>query len=368
MNVLHVLAPVAFGGGESLLVSLLRERRPGLRESVALLYSSTAFERELAELGIRCYRLGSKGIGYGASKWRVAADIASHLQALIPLQRLVVASGTDVVHAHGYPASLLFYLLRLQKSAIRGVYTHHSFRRPPNGLEMLVLPRVYGAFDVCTGVSGAVCSSMERAFPSLAGRFRTVYNCVDGSFYEAAQRRRRQTGHVARFIQIARFVPSKKQAQVVHSLARLDQSERSRVRVVFVGDGPERAGVERLAAGKGLSRHVSFLGHVPHSRVPDLLAHADFGLFPCEGEGFGIAAAECLAAGLPVLSLNTEVMAEVIGPAGVRVSADRLHEGFSRMLEVGPELRGAALEQAEQFRVGRVKDQYTRCYEQAASR
>jgi glycosyltransferase involved in cell wall biosynthesis len=69
-----------------------------------------------------------------------------------------------------------------------------------------------------------------------------------------------------------------------------------------VGDGPERAALEALAERRGITSLVTFVGAVPPERVPDFLARADLMLFPAEGEGFGLAAAEALVAGVPVIA------------------------------------------------------------------
>ena len=74
------------------------------------------------------------------------------------------------------------------------------------------------------------------------------------------------------------------------------------VPLTIVGDGPERAGLEALANQRGIARLVTFAGAVPPDRVPEFLARADLMLFPAQGEGFGLAAAEALVAGVPVIA------------------------------------------------------------------
>ena len=51
-----------------------------------------------------------------------------------------------------------------------------------------------------------------------------------------------------------------------------------------------------------LSTQVTFAGGLPRARVLDLLCRADLMLFPAEGEGFGLVAAEALMRGVPVVS------------------------------------------------------------------
>jgi glycosyltransferase involved in cell wall biosynthesis len=72
--------------------------------------------------------------------------------------------------------------------------------------------------------------------------------------------------------------------------------------LTIVGDGPGRDALERRAAQLGLAGTVRFMGEVPPDRVPSVLATATCCLMPAVGEGFGLAAAEALMQGVPVVA------------------------------------------------------------------
>jgi glycosyltransferase involved in cell wall biosynthesis len=69
-----------------------------------------------------------------------------------------------------------------------------------------------------------------------------------------------------------------------------------------VGDGPERAALERQAERLGIAQFVRFVGAVEPGEVARFLGRADVMLFPAREEGFGLAAAEALMAGVPVVA------------------------------------------------------------------
>jgi glycosyltransferase involved in cell wall biosynthesis len=54
---------------------------------------------------------------------------------------------------------------------------------------------------------------------------------------------------------------------------------------------------------------------VPHGDLPSLVAAADVFAFPSTAEGFGLAAMEALAAGVPVVTRDLPVLREVFGGA-----------------------------------------------------
>jgi len=73
-------------------------------------------------------------------------------------------------------------------------------------------------------------------------------------------------------------------------------------RLVIVGDGPERAGLEALAAALGIARRVSFLGHA--ADPAPLYAGFDLFALSSDTEQMPIAVIEAMAAGLPVAATD----------------------------------------------------------------
>ncbi|HEY7023906.1 MAG TPA: glycosyltransferase [Candidatus Limnocylindrales bacterium] len=84
-------------------------------------------------------------------------------------------------------------------------------------------------------------------------------------------------------------------------------------RLVIVGDGPERAALEKRAGPS-----VTFEGYVQRARLVDLLRRCSAYLVPGE-EDFGIAPVEAMAAGKPVVAINRGGTAETVvdGVSGV---------------------------------------------------
>ncbi len=99
----------------------------------------------------------------------------------------------------------------------------------------------------------------------------------------------------------------------------IDACRRARTPMTIVGDGPERARLERLAADSGTA--VVFRGRVSNDEVRDLYRRAAFVLQPGE-EDFGIAPIEAQACGRPVVALATGGAAETVVPGETGVLAD----------------------------------------------
>ena len=82
---------------------------------------------------------------------------------------------------------------------------------------------------------------------------------------------------------------------------------------------PYRAAWQARADELGVTPIV--LGPVAHGDLPSLVAAADVFAFPSTAEGFGLAAMEALAAGVPVVTRDLPVLREVFGGAA-RFGAD----------------------------------------------
>ena len=87
----------------------------------------------------------------------------------------------------------------------------------------------------------------------------------------------------------------------------------------MAGDGPERAALQRLA-GDG---DVRFAGRVDDSELGRLRAGARVALVPSRsGETFGLAAAEAMAAGLPVAASRSGALPELVEEAALAAPGD----------------------------------------------
>lgn len=84
----------------------------------------------------------------------------------------------------------------------------------------------------------------------------------------------------------------------------------------LVGDGPQREHLQALARGS----RTTLLGQ--RDDVAELLAAADLFALPSQSESYGIAIAEAIAAGLPVVGTSTGAVDELVANAGVLVPVD----------------------------------------------
>ena len=91
----------------------------------------------------------------------------------------------------------------------------------------------------------------------------------------------------------------------------VEACRRAGVPLVVAGEGPERALLEATGG------EVRFLGAVDQERLRELRLGAALAIVPSRSENFSTAAAEAMAAGLPVVATRVGGMPELVGDEGL---------------------------------------------------
>jgi phosphatidylinositol alpha-1,6-mannosyltransferase len=179
----------------------------------------------------------------------------------------------------------------------------------------------------------------------------------------AAVRERFDLGQRPLLLSVARLVEWKGQDVVLRSLPRMIERV-PELAYMIVGDGPYRAGLERLAVELGVREHVVFAGFVSGSDLPSFYRAARVMVVPSREfrehlpvEGFGIVYLEAAACGVPVIGGRGGGTDESIvdGVTGFRVDprdADAVASATLELLSDDPlhaRMAAAAIEHARGF-------------------
>jgi glycosyltransferase involved in cell wall biosynthesis len=119
-----------------------------------------------------------------------------------------------------------------------------------------------------------------------------------------------------------RLVPHKGVDVILQALARLPDD----VVLVVIGSGPVLHSLVGLARRLGVGDRVRFCARVSDDDLPRYLHLAEVFVFPSQSrlEGFGLAVAEAMAAGLPVVIADMPGVREVIEPGAEGLLAEPL--------------------------------------------
>ena len=145
-------------------------------------------------------------------------------------------------------------------------------------------------------------------------------------------------------------------------------------KLLFVGDGPERATAEDLSRQLGVCEEIRFVGK--QEQMEDILAIADLFLLTSEYESFGLAALEAMAAGVPVISTNAGGLGEIMidGKTGYMGNIGDIDTMSRRAVEILSDeerlqqFKRDALEQANRFDIHNIIPHYERLYDEVLSK
>ena len=359
-RVLHVIGNTNIGGVTRLLSAVLPRLGPefdvrvcctGNAENAAL-FTSRGVEF------IRCPvrgRLGPAGL------WRLA--------------RLFRRVRPEIVNTHEYPLGITGVVagrLAGVKRLVSHVHRmHHCFGNPRRKLQERIVSRMR---DCTVFVSRAAMDSYAAEVGRPGSRCAVVPNGVDPQPALSARERR----DVRRLLGIGEDA---KLVVGVGSLAAgkgfgtfLEAAGRAMARVpataaVIVGDGEERARLERLAAELGVSERVVFAGR--REDAARLVGIGDVFLNASESEGaFPLVLIEAITAGLPVVSTDLPSVVEVAEGGGFASLFDGGDaEGAARALvrvltdpKLASGLRRSALRHARMFEAGVCAENLKRVY------
>jgi glycosyltransferase involved in cell wall biosynthesis len=275
----------------------------GVVPVVGVLRGPFDLQGELEERGLRVVHLPRVG------KWNL---VAAHCALAALCRREHVA----LVHAHLYFPSLYAAACRLGGGPPM-VETFHNLAYAganAGGWKLAVRRHLRSrllrrAATRTYGVSAAVAEHYAEAM-GLA-HVAVLPNVIDFVAIDAAQPAARDE-NVLRIVVPGRLVREKGHADL---LAALAVGGLPSFDLRFVGEGPLRSALADEARIRGIA--LTITGSLAHYAFLSEVAAADIVITPSHHEGFGIAAAEAMALGKPVIASDAGGLPEVVGDAGL---------------------------------------------------
>jgi teichuronic acid biosynthesis glycosyltransferase TuaC len=245
--------------------------------------------------------------------------------AVLPLLRGQIRDGADfeLIDAHYfYPDGVAAVLLgrALDRPVVvtaRGSDLNIIARhRGPRQWIRWAARHADGLITVSTGLAQRL---VELGIP--AERVLVLRNGVDlARFHPHDRNGARQALGFTRptLLAVGNLVALKRHRLIVEALPRLPEFE-----LVIVGEGPERAAIERTAREHGVADRVRLFGAVTQDRLPEIYSAADLLLLASTHEGWPNVLMESMACGTPVVVSDTGGIAEIVGaPEAGRIVTD----------------------------------------------
>lgn len=232
--------------------------------------------------------------------WRLAVAARKGSIAVVHVGDAVLAPLAHVAHAFGVPAAMTLHGLDV-------TYTHPLYRA---WLRLFL-----------SGPDAYVCISEATRRAALARGVPAARTSVIGIGVDSppiANPSVPRDDDVLLFV--GRLVPRKGLAWFVEHVLPVLAAEREALRLVVVGDGPERRAVVEAATRAGVRERVALQGALDDAQKWAWYARATACIMPnvaIEGdmEGFGIVALEAMAAGCPLVAADVDALRDTVAPA-----------------------------------------------------
>ncbi len=199
--------------------------------------------------------------------------------------------------------------------------------------------------DTITSVS-KFTAALVRQHTGFTGKIETIYNGIDTSLFRP-KHSQLQKGKIK--VLFSGNLTRSKGADLIPLIA---QQLGKNIEILCTSGLRTRNTLDPVL-------NVKNIGSIPYSDMPAIYQQADILLFPTVREGFGLAAAEAMACGLPVVTTNCSSLPELIvhGKGGYLCELGNVNEFASRLNQLAdsPKLR----HEMGEYNRERVEEKFT---------
>lgn len=272
----------------------------------------------------------------GTPAWAVSA-VRRRIEGGDPhLEGILAREGVRLIHAHFGPAACSLFDVR-RRTKLPLITSFYGYDASMDTVVQQFHDRYRRLFDIGDAflVEGPAMMRRLVALGCPSSKLRIQRTAIDPTRYRFHTRDDPGTGPVT-LLQCGRMVPKKGYAVTLRALAEARRHDR-RLRLRIIGDGPDRAQIERLIRELELDDVVTLMGQQPRETFVEELDRAHIYVQPSltagDGDSEGGAPTtllEAQASGLPVLATRHADIPEIV------------HEGDSALLSDEGDVGGLA--------------------------
>jgi glycosyltransferase involved in cell wall biosynthesis len=303
MKVLQLISSGGYYGAESMLLSLVGNSQPRVLENLLVVFHNCHLPN------IDLYnRAVAKGVPARVLRCQGRID----WKVLRRLRLLIRAHDIEIIHVHGYKAGLYGYLAaRGEGKAL--VATCHNW--PVGGMKLAMyhfLDRLVLKHVDAIGAVSEVIAEKLASFGVPRERVRVIPNGIDVRAFGAvppagaamAGTRSRQVLGV-----VGRLDLQKGFEYLLKAIAGLHHSF-PELRLLVIGEGPDRSRIENLISQLRLGAVVTLLGQ--RADMPTAYNLIDIFVLPSLNEGLPMALLEAMAASKAIVATRVGAVPKVI--------------------------------------------------------
>ena len=318
---------------------------------LAKFLNKTMFQPILAcsnfkELDRWCENFEKEGIKVIRLKVKNKHDIRHYFQ----LKKIIKEEKIDILHLHVWnPASCRY---GFKQSCVPIIITEHDPFKLSWFKDLIKKHLLENVSKIIT-VSDDNKKLLQKAYPDHKDKITTIHNGIDITWWQS---------QLLRFTEEDRkkikeeLFEANENTLIITSIAALHErkglkylieampaltKEFPNIKLIIVGEGPQKSELENLISKFKLENHVKLLGQ--QKETPKILKSSDIFVLPSLREAFGLVNLEAMLAPLPILASKVGGISEVVedGKTGILIEPGNV-EKFTealRALIISPEKR-----------------------------
>lgn len=286
-------------------------------------------------LGTMGGQIGEKLTSRGITVYHLGYDGKFNFQGMRNLLSVIEKWSPDLVHVHGYKASIIGGGVVLP-SGIPVVSTYHAEAKKTDGIGLYIWleTQIIRKFMGVAAVSDAIADEL-RSRKLATGRIQVIPNGIDDRFARS-ERMTRQEGSSPfspSLLVVGRLIEAKNFQLVLHALNRLKAAYPT-AGLVVAGEGPFKENLEKIANELNVSESVRFAGFVDN--IGELMMECDCFLLPSRTEGMPISLLEAMSFELPIIASKVGTVPSVTrdGREALLVEPDNPTEIYSALCSI----------------------------------
>jgi glycosyltransferase involved in cell wall biosynthesis len=221
------------------------------------------------------------------------------------------ARWADLVHAQSFASEVPVGIAAsaARRPWVASFHTSHFLARARSPVWSPILGRLVRWPDHALAASAEIA----QVATGLSGGcpVEALTNGVDTDVFRPAEGSQSSRGDVKTLVVPRRLFQKNGVEFLIRSLPEVRVSF-PRLRVLIVGDGPERPRLAALSRALDVEAMVQFLGARPHHEMPSLFRSAEIAVFPSLMEATSVAALEAMSSGLPVVASAVGGLPEIV--------------------------------------------------------
>lgn len=298
MKILHVIESLEVGGAEMLVVNLINEMPNDYNQAVCCIKKIGQLSNKIKK-NVKIYCL-NKNEGNSL---------------IVPLQiaKIIRNNKFDVVHSHNwghFPETFLGAKIGGAKVIVHtahGAMEHYSKNIIKKKLRMFIESIVSIFIDKIIAVSDSLRSKIINDLFISKNKVVTIYNGVN---FKAIDHKHKKCKSELLLVTVGRLVQVKNYKMLIRAFAIAKKRCKYNIRLIFVGDGPERNNLEIECDSYNLNNNLIFYGFC--DEVDKILSESDIFVNSSHYEGISLAIIEAMKFSLPVIATSVGGNNEII--------------------------------------------------------